>query len=361
MGSRWLRSIDWVLVAAVLALCLVGVMTVASATSQSGGSFVRRQVLWVGLGLLSGAATMRIGYRRMLDWALPLYVVALTLLVLVLALGQARLGAQRWLDLGLFSLQPSEVARLALILLLARYFQLRPGVRDPMRGLIVPMMIIAPLALLVLIEPDLGSAVMLGVAGMAICIAAGAPRRWFGWLAALGVMASPAAWLWLLKDYQKERLLVFMDPNRDPLGAGYTVIQSRIAVGSGGFFGKGWQAGTQNQLNFLPERHTDFIFSVIGEEWGFLGSVVVIGLFLVVVFRILQTLRQTGDPAGQFLSVGVAVWLGLQAVINVAMTMGLVPVVGLPLPFVSYGGSNLVTAMIGIGLVLDVRVRRSVF
>jgi rod shape determining protein RodA len=360
MSERW-RHLDRVMIGSVLALCAIGLLTVASATSQTGGTFVQRQVLWIGLGLMAAAAAMQIGYRRFLDWAVPLYLVSLGLLVLVLLLGQARLGAQRWLDLGLFSLQPSETARLALILVLARYFDGRPGVSDPWRGLAVPLALVAPLAGLVLIEPDLGSAAMIGIVGLAICVAAGVRWRWLGRMAAIGVALSPAVWLWGLREYQRQRLLVFLNPNHDPLGAGYTVIQSRIAVGSGGFWGKGWQAGTQNQLNFLPERHTDFIFSVIAEEWGFWGSLVVVWLFFLIVLRILQILRQTGDAAGQFVAVGVAVWLGLQAVINIAMTMGLVPVVGLPLPFVSYGGSSLVTAMIGIGLVLDVKARRTVF
>lgn len=355
------RRLDGVLVSSVLTLCAIGVITIASATAQSGGSFVQRQIVWIGLGVTAAVATTQIGYRRFLDWAVPLYMVSLTLLVVVLAWGSARFGAQRWLDLGLFSLQPSETARLALILVLARYFQARPGVRDIGRGLLVPLALAAPLAGLVLIEPDLGSAAMLGTIGVAICAAAGVPWRWLGWLAGVGAAVSPAVWLWGFREYQRQRLLVFLDPNHDPLGAGYTVIQSRIAVGSGGLWGKGWQAGTQNQLNFLPERHTDFIFSVIAEEWGFLGSLLVVMLLFLVVARILRIVRQTGDPAGQLLALSVAVWLGLQGVINIAMTMGLVPVVGLPLPFVSYGGSSLVTAMIAIGLVLDVKARRTVF
>jgi rod shape determining protein RodA len=216
-------------------------------------------------------------------------------------------------------------------------------------GFIFAFFSVAVPALLIFLQPDLGSALILFPIFLAMIYYAGVRPLYLYSLFGLGAAAAPVFWH-LLKDYQRTRLLVFINPNLDPLGAGYTIIQSKIAIGSGRFFGKGWLSGTQNQLNFLPERHTDFIFSVIGEEWGFVGSLMVAGLFLALIIRILNSISETTDNQSKLLLLGIATFFSVQVVINLAMTIGMVPVVGLPLPFISYGGSSMLTSCIMVGL-----------
>jgi rod shape determining protein RodA len=228
------------------------------------------------------------------------------------------------------------------------------------RGLIPPLLLTIPPFALIILQPDLGTALILvPVLFMMLFIAGAQPRHILG-LGLCGIFCSPIFWHFL-KAYQKKRLLVFLNPNTDPLGAGYTIIQSKIAIGSGGLAGKGWLAGTQNQLNFLPERHTDFIFSVIGEEWGFLGAMLVVGLYFLLLKRGLIILERTTDIYGRLLGAGIITMLGFQIFVNIAMTIGLMPVVGVPLPLVSYGGSSLWTTLMAVALLLNVGMRRTRF
>ena len=340
----------------VLLLCATGLLCLNSATHQRGTELVMRQVWWVALGCLAFVAVARVDFHRWLEGAYAIYAVALVLLAAVLWVGRTTMGAARWIDIGAFSVQPSELAKLGTILTLARY--LGDAGRSP-RGLSWPQIIVAlsisavP-ALLVFREPDLGSATVFVVLALGVLWMAGMRPRQAIVLAAIAAAVSPLAWH-LLKSYQRARLLVFMNPDMDPLGAGYTIIQSKIAIGSGGLAGKGWLAGTQNQLNFLPERHTDFIFSVLGEEWGFAGSVAVVALLAWLVWRGFEVARRRQDRFGRLMAGGVAVALGYQAAVNIGMVSGIFPVVGVPLPFLSYGGSSLVTTFMAVGLLETVR------
>jgi rod shape determining protein RodA len=308
----------------------------------------------------AGFVVLNIDYRKLAAWSYLLYFGSLVLLVAVLVLGNTKFGAQRWIRIYFFSIQPSEFAKATYILALAnylannRYKLYKPG------GFLVPILITAVPFVLILVEPDLGTSFMLIPVFFCMMYAAGARLKYLAILALSGILSFPVFWH-LLRDYQKQRLMVFLDPNIDPLGAGYTVIQSKIAIGSGGIFGKGWLSGTQNQLNFLPERHSDFIFSVIGEEWGFMGASVVIALFVIFIFRSFNIINRTNDSFGRLLCAGIVTAVIFQVFFNIAMTMGFMPVVGLPLPLLSYGGSSLLTTVISVALLLNVGMKSSIF
>lgn len=358
------RNFDPLLIILPLAICLIGLLFLYSASSGmqeiKGINFIARQVSWVLAGLLILVLTININFRRILDGAYLYYIVVLLILIVLLFAGGQRMGARRWLSLGWFTFQPSELAKLTLILVLASYLGNNRYSTGSLKTFFTTFLITGIFFILIVKEPDLGSAIVLLPILFAILIASNAPLKFiFGTIFA-GVLASPLFWNFL-KDYQKRRLLVFLNPNMDPLGAGYTVIQSKIAIGSGGLFGKGWMSGTQNQLNFLPERHTDFIFSVVGEEWGFAGSFLVILLFCFLVIRILSVAERTNDIHGKLLVFGVAAMISFQAIVNIAMTAGLMPVVGLPLPLISYGGSSLIITWLAIALVINVDIHRTIF
>src|SRR3989338_2123426 len=276
--------------------------------------------------------------------------------IFVFFFGSRRFGSQRWLELGYFNFQPSEFAKLFITLALIQYLTEHKDEKGVKNILAAFLIMLAPFAL-ILAQPDLGTALMLVPVFFTLLYIWGAKLRHLFFMIGAALALSPLGWF-LLKDYQKERLMVFMNPDIDPLGAGYTVIQSRIAVGSGGAFGKGWMSGTQNQLNFLTERHTDFIFSVAGEEWGFVGSAILIALYYVLVKRAFEIARKTDDPCGTLAACGMATIMGIQVIVNISMTMGFMPVVGLPLPLVCYGGSSLLVTMIALGLLESIALHR---
>jgi len=280
--------------------------------------------------------------------------------LLVLLVGSARLGAKRWLSLGLFSLQPSELCKISFILALVKYVSDNNDRIGKVKVVAISLLICIIPMFLIIKEPDLGTALVFLPILFTVLFIAGARISHLICIVLAGLGSLPLLWH-LLRSYQKMRLLVFLNPSSDPLGAGYTVTQSKIAVGSGGLFGKGWLSGTQNQLNFLPERHTDFIFSVIGEEWGFIGAVLVLGLFILIIRGLLNIADATYDNRGKLLIVSIVTLLWFQVFINISMTIGLMPVVGLPLPLISYGGSSLATTIVLIGLALSVRLKRKVF
>jgi rod shape determining protein RodA len=304
--------------------------------------------------------SVRVSYQKFIDLSYFLYAANVALLALVLMLGHARLGAQRWFTIGSFAFQPSEFMKISFMLALAGYVGARKGAMSDIRSLAVPCVLLGIPFVLVLLQPDLGTALLMLPVFFAILLAGGARVRHVAWMLGLGLACAPVFWHFL-RDYQRQRLLVFINPNVDPLGAGYTIIQSKIAIGSGGLFGKGWLAGTQNRLNFLPERHTDFIFSVVGEEWGFLGAAALVLLFYLVVQKAFTIANLTSDRYGKLVATGIGTLLGMQVVINISMTMGMMPVVGIPLPLVSYGGSSLLATLVAIGLLLNVFMRRSTF
>jgi rod shape determining protein RodA len=353
-----------------IALIMISILAISLITLYSGchqkGEFIKKavfykQILWIFIGLVFAVSFYKIDYRKLWDLAWPLYGFVIFALLLVLFFGQTRLGAQRWLELWGFNFQPSELGKFAAILLLSRYFSLK-SFEDLdffqkrfsiAKGLIIPLGLILILALLVAMQPDLGTALVYVFMLIFLVFFIGIRFRYIMYFFGFILFLSPVSWL-LLKEYQKDRLLVFLNPNRDPLGAGYTIIQSKIAIGSGGIMGKGWLSGTQNQFNFLTERHTDFIFSTIGEEWGLLGGIVLIVLFYFLIKRILLISLSANDHFARNLCFCIASLIFIQFFINIAMTLGLMPVVGLPLPFISYGGSSLVVLLILIGIVLNI-------
>jgi len=359
--KRLFRNFDKTIFFAMICIILIGFMSVHSATQAKGlafkESYLLRQAGWAALSLVILLALIRISYYRILDLAYILYGLNVFLLAIVLVAGHVRLGAQRWISLGGFAFQPSEFIKITLVLALASYLGSKKDTMWRLENLVVPCILLVVPFILVLIQPDLGTALLLIPIFFAMLLAGGASAKHLGVMAGLGLAGLPFFWH-ALRDYQKQRLLVFINPNSDPLGAGYTIIQSKIAAGSGGLFGKGWMAGTQNQLNFLPERHTDFIFSVIGEEWGFLGALVLILFYVLIIRESFGVAYSTSDRAGKLVAIGVAVLIAFQVIINISMTIGVMPVVGIPLPLVSYGGSSLLATVVAIGLVLNVGMRR---
>ncbi|MGB0671410.1 MAG: rod shape-determining protein RodA [Rhodospirillales bacterium] len=353
-------QIHWFFVLLILATAGVGLVMLYSAANGSWEPWANRQAarFGVGLALMLGCALVDI--RFWLKYAYVFYALSLLLLGAVEFGGYVGMGAQRWINLGFFNLQPSEVAKITLVLALARYFH-GASLEDAGRigFLLPPLFIVGVPVALVLRQPDLGTALMMAMASVALLFLAGV-RIWkFLVAGGLGLAALPVAWSFL-HDYQKQRVLTFLDPERDALGAGYHIIQSKIALGSGGIFGKGWLQGTQGHLNFLPEKQTDFIFTMLAEEFGLLGGLGLLGLyFILLTYGFFISLRSR-NHFGRLVGMGVTVTFFLYVFINIAMVMGLIPVVGVPLPLISYGGTVMMTLLIGFGLLLSVWVHRDV-
>ena len=368
-----LRHVDWALVAAVLALSLMGTLLVWSATqpglAAAGANprtYLEKQLLNVGIGLVLMVAVSVIDYRLLRVYAPLLYGLAcLGLLVVLSPLGSTVNGAHSWIALpGGFEAEPSEFAKIGMILMVAtilgelRDRAPRPGLREA--GLALACGAI-PLALVVL-QPDLGVVILVVVMLVGMIALSGIRLRWLAGLGVAGVLASLAAWsMHLLKPYQVQRLTSFVNPSADPRGTGYSAAQAKIAIGSGRMFGQGLFHGQLVAGNFVPEQHTDFIFSVAGEELGFAGAIAIIGLLAIVLLRALRIAARADDTFGLLVASGITIWFGLQAFINIGMTMGITPVTGLPLPFVSYGGSAMFADMIAIGVLLAVHRRHRVF
>ncbi len=351
--------IDKILLATVLAIGLLGVLFVYSATWDKNASgpglntIVVKQAMAVMIGLVVLLFIANMDYRRMRDLGYFLYVVNLAALVFLLIFGGERYGARRWINLGFFSLQPSEFVKLTMILALGAFLSDRREKIGGFGNFFFALVLAMPAFALIFLQPDLGTALVLLPILFSILFVCGERKRYLAACVGLGVAALPVLWS-LLKDYQKTRLMVFINPNLDPLGAGYTIIQSKIAIGSGGWFGKGWLNGTQSYLKFLPERHSDFIFSVVGEEWGFAGALVIIALYVLFISRGLRIAANTDDVFGKAVAVGVVTLLAFQVFVNISMTIGFMPVVGLPLPAISYGGSSTLATFIGAGLLLSI-------
>jgi len=315
-------------------------------------------MIWYGVGSVAMAAAIIFNYKLLDRWAHATYVIGIILLVCVLLFGRYFGGAKRWLVLGPVSFQPSELAKIAVIVSLARYYsRLANPVGFTLRELATPLIITLVPFFLIVRQPDLGTAMLVALIAGSMTAFVKIERRSLLYVMASCTVTVPLVWFFL-KGYQKRRILTFLNPDRDPLGAGYHIIQSKIAIGSGMISGKGFLKGTQNALSFLPEQHTDFIFSVLAEEWGFGGSLVLLFLFLMLIFWGLNIAYRCRDPFGTILSVGISAMIFWQVFINIGMAMGLMPVVGVPLPFISYGGSSIVTMMICVGLLINVSMRR---
>jgi len=341
----------------------IGLFFIYSASWREGmpldQSLVLRQSLWMLFAVLLTLASLRFHYRLLVEIAWPLYGISLVLLVIVLFM-PARLGARRWIDLGFFNFQPSELGKFSTILLLAAWMKENRFEDSTKKKLLTPFLLMAVPTLLVLKEPDLGTALIFVPVLFAMLYVWGFRLKWITLMFLAAVLITPFLFTHL-KDYQKSRIEIFLDPSLDPFGAGYTIIQSKIAVGSGGLLGKGFMSGTQTQLQFLPEKHTDFIFAVIGEEGGFLSVLFVLFCYWTIVYKGFRIAQKCNNRFGQLLATGITTLLAFQAIVNMAMTTGLVPVVGMPLLLVSYGGSSLVITMFLIGVLVNIGMHRDPF
>jgi rod shape determining protein RodA len=366
MNSRreFFRRFDFVTLFCALLLVCIGLMTVFSSSYKSGLDEVRpyfsRQLVWALMGLAAMAVAIIIDYRFIASYAYYFYVIAVALLVVLLFLGKEVHGSQRWIHFMGVQVQPSEFVKLATLFALAKYLD-DVGEQIREEKYLAGALLLGGLPMgLILLQPDLGTGLVLVALVGGMLFASGIKKNHFIALAAGGFLAVPVFWHFL-KGYQRARLLSFVNPDLDPLGSSYQVIQSKIAVGSGGFAGKGWLAGTQSQLNFLPEQHTDFIFSVFAEEWGFIGSCLLALLYLGLLFQAVKIAESARDFQGSMLAVGILSIIAFQVLVNLLMTVGLMPVTGIPLPFMSYGGSNLLTMMVCVGLLLGIRTRSYIF
>lgn len=360
-GLEKLLEFHWPMLLAVTLICAAGIAMLYSVAGGSWTPWAMRQAMHFGVGIVALIILAMIDIRIWMSLAYPAYAVSLALLVAVELVGARGKGAERWLDLGVLQFQPSELMKIALVLALARYFHklaLHDAVK--LRNLIVPVLMIAVPVLLVLKQPHLGTATILALVGAAILFVTG--LRW--WLIAAvvagGLGAAAYGWEFLLHDYQKERVYTFLNPERDPLGAGYNIVQAKIAMGSGGAYGKGFVQGTQSQLDYVPEKQTDFIFVMLGEEMGFAGAGALLGLCAFVVACGLFISMQSRSQFGRIVAFGITVNFLAYVAINTAMVMGLIPVVGIPLALVSYGGTAMVAALAGFGVLMSVYIHREV-
>jgi rod shape determining protein RodA len=349
--------LDWALIGALIALSAMGVVMVYS-TGQGNPRLFQSQLYALAFGMIAFLVALSIDYRTLADRSHLIYLGIIVLLVAVMVFGVVRGGARRWLPLGVFNLQPSEFAKLAVALVLAKFFGESRRGNPTMADLLVAGGLAAVPLVLIARQPDLGTAVTVLPVYLAVVFVAGLPMRVLGIVALVAVLAAPVAWKFALQDYQRQRVITFVDPSQDTRGAGYQQIQARITTGSGGLWGKGFAQGTQAQLRFLPVAHNDFIFSVWAEEQGFLGVLVALGLYLFVIIRSLDAARLAKDRLGAYLVVGVLASFVFQVVYNITMSAGLAPVKGLTLPLMSYGGSSLIATLTGFGLILNVRMRR---
>jgi rod shape determining protein RodA len=355
LGEILSRRIDGLLMVAAIAIVGVGLVTLFSAADQSVAR-VASQVMALGLGLVLMWLVANVAPQQLARAAVPLYVLAVLLLVAVAVGGTVVNGSRRWLNLGIGRFQPSELMKIALPLMLAWYFQKHEG-RVRFVDFLVAAALIALPVWLIKRQPDLGTALMIGASGFFVLYLAGLSWKVMAGLAAITALAAPLVWPHL-HHFQQERILTFLDPERDPLGAGYHSTQASIALGSGGVIGKGWLNGTQTHLDFLPERHTDFIFAVFGEEFGLIGEVVLLVLYLLLVSRALVITANASTLFTRLLAGSITLMFFTYAFVNMAMVSGLLPIVGVPLPLISYGGTALVSLFVGLGILMNVQSNR---
>ncbi|MEX2158831.1 MAG: rod shape-determining protein RodA [Dehalococcoidia bacterium] len=364
-----LRDFDPLLLIAALALVALGTMLIYSGSLSHWGEPkasdfshpVVRQGTFAAIGLVLALAFARADYRMLGVLSVGLYIASVAALAFVLLFGDATYGSRRWIEVGGTPIQPSEIAKLVVIVALAKYFSDREEAIRTWRVLLTSLMIAAIPAALVFAEPDLGSAVVFAAIWLGMVIVAGA--RWSQIFAVIGsaTIAVPFFFIGLVTDYQRERVALWLDPERDPQGAGFNILQGRISIGSGGFWGKGLTQGSQTQLDYLRTETTDYVFSVLGEELGFFGAMLLFALFVVLIWRGLRAAELSKDMFGRLIATGLVIYILLQAFINVAVNVGLLPVTGIPLPFVSQGGSSLITLFIGIGILESILLRHRRF
>ncbi|MGK5092959.1 rod shape-determining protein RodA [Deltaproteobacteria bacterium TL4] len=363
---RLISNFDWFLLMIVLLICTVGMVAMYSATEGNIAMLIyrKRQLYWLFIGCGVAFCTLLIDYRIWTRWGFLFHFLVILLLVLVSLFGTGGPGSpvERWLEVGPVFIQPSEFAKFSTVLCLAHYFRESRKIGNlGWFDLILPTTLVLIPFVLILKQPDLGTAILLLIIYLPIIFLVGIRLRSLFIIFVVTTVSLPIAWFYVLKPYQQERISTFLNPDRDPLGTGYHVIQSKIAVGSGNLWGKGFVHGTQGQLNFLPAHHTDFIFSVFSEEWGFVGALFVLFLFLLLTLWALSNVVRIKDRTSAILTVGIVTIITSQVLINIGMVLGLMPVVGVPLPFFSYGGSSMLSMMFGVGILLNIRMRRFEF
>jgi len=363
---RLLQNFDWILLLLLVLIGILSVLNLYSATypiRETGGSqILMKQIYWFLIGFIVLLMMTTFDYHILERLAYPAYLFTLILLIMVLVIGKASSGSQRWLNLGGITFQPSELAKIALVLTLAKYFHARGEHYNEyrLRDLWQPFIFITLPCVLIIKEPDLGTALIILIVSFSIILFA--KVRWQSLLILILAFLLAAPFLWFnLKEYQQKRISTFLMPELDPLGAGYHINQSKIAVGSGLFWGKGFLRGTQTRLHFLPEQHTDFVFSVLAEEWGFVGTVSLLLLYLFLILWGINIAKSSRDSFGSFVALGIISIIFWQLVINVSMAIGLLPVVGIPLVLFSYGGSSIISTMAGMGLLMNISMRRFMF
>jgi rod shape determining protein RodA len=360
---RLVQNFDWVLLGLVVIICATGIVNLYSAgyNRGEGTPLYVKQLYWLAVGLGVMCVTLTYDYRHLEKLSYPIYILSILLLLAVMFGGKVVSGSRRWLPLGPLAFQPAELAKIAIILAMATYFNRRVRMEAMrLKDLIIPgLLVLIPVALIIK-QPDLGSGMLVALVAASMILFVGVQWRTLMGCGLTLVLLSPVIWHFL-KDYQRQRVLTFLDPEKDPLGAGYHILQSMIAVGSGQFWGKGFLQGTQSQLYFLPEQHTDFVFSVFAEEWGFMGSAVLLLLFMALALWGLSVARDCKERFGHLLALGVTALIFWQIFINLCMVTGFMPVVGIPLPLFSYGGSSLITTLLGVGFLLNIRMRRYLF
>lgn len=359
---RLFEHFDMILMLLIVLVSMMALFNLYSASFPIAGNYTPpylKQAYFFLMGLCAFLFVISFDYQELHFWNYPAYAAIVLLLILAMVAGDKAGGAQRWINLGFFKLQPSEPAKLMMVVTLASYYSRKEIVDGySLKELVVPIMLTALPFLLILLQPDLGTALMLGIIFVSMTLFAKLKLSSLMTLGLAGAGCGVFAWEKLLKPYQKQRIATFLDPESDPMGHGYQILQSKIAVGSGGKFGKGYLEGTQGHLHFLPERHTDFAFSVWAEEWGFAGSLIFIGTYFLMLLWGLHVAMNAKDRFGVLLAFGVVTLIFWQAVINLFMIMGFLPVVGIPLPLVSYGGSSLLTTVLALGILMNVRMRR---
>lgn len=368
---RLLKNVDIFIIVNVILLLIISLVVLASASASATNEpfyYVNRQLLWILLGFMAMVIMITINYKNLRRVSTFLYIANIALLLSVLLVGDAS-GAKRWIDIGFISFQPAELSKIIMIICFADFIVNRQGDLDKLRNILLSFLFFAPPLILIILQPDLGTSLVFIAIMFGMLLAGGANLALLFGLGFAGIGALAAAvWANLrfglplpLEDYQIMRLLAFLDPYADGLGgsgAGYHIIQSQVAIGSGGILGKGLFQGSQVQLHFLPEHHTDFIFSIIGEEFGFIGAFIVLLLFFTLIYRTIKIASEAQDLFGVLLVIGFSSMIAFHVLVNVGMTIGIMPVTGLPLPFVSYGGTSVLSSMIGLGLVLSVYMRR---
>ena len=369
--NKLLKNLDYSIPVFTLLLILCGMFLIFSATKSGdasllANSFLKKQLIAALLGVLAIVVSLLFNYEILRDYAEIIYIADLLLLGIVLVIGQTVKGGQSWISLGRFNFQPAEITKLVVIIMLAHVLAKDKYNIKKVLGLVIPALYVFIPFSLILLQNDLGSSLVLLAIFIGMIYVAGANAKFlFGSL--FSVVGSVVVWVTAhiylgvyipLRDYQLNRLLVLVNPSRDPLGAGYNVRQSKIAIGSGGLFGKGLFTGSQNQLNFLPEKHTDFIFSVLGEELGFIGAIIIIIIYFLLLWRALIVAREAKDKFGEYVVIGIISMFSFHIFQNIGMAVGLMPVTGIPLPFLSYGGSSLITNLLGIGLIMNINMRK---